>query len=66
MLKLLITLDIAAALYFVFFNDKTKIAEEVDKEPEVPYQPQNEKSEGIDPSISRVIWGGSVYDFEGR
>jgi len=53
MLKLLITLAIAAALYFVFFNDKTKIAEEIDKEPEVLYQPQNEKSEGIDPSIHK-------------
>ncbi len=53
MLKLLITLAIAAVLYFFIFNGNNKIESEVDKEPEVLYQPQNEKSEGIDPSIHK-------------
>ncbi len=53
MLKLLITLAIVAALYFFVFNGNKKIEEEVEKSPEVLYQPQNEKSEGIDPSIHK-------------
>ena len=53
MLKLLIALAIAAALYLVFFNDNTQIVEEVDEEPGVLSQPQTEKSEGIDPSIHK-------------
>ncbi len=53
MLKLIIVLAIVAALYFVFFNGNTKIEEEVEKNPEVLYQPQEEKSKGIDPSIHK-------------
>lgn len=53
MLKLLIVLAIAAVLYFVYFNGNSKIEEEVGKDPEVIYQPQDEKAEGIDPSIHK-------------
>ena len=53
MLKLLITLTIVAALYFFVFNGTTQIEDEVDKEPEMITQPQDEKAEGIDPSIHK-------------
>ena len=53
MLKLLITLAIVAVLYFFVFNGNNNIEEEVEKNPEVLYQPQEEKSKGIDPSIHK-------------
>ena len=53
MIKLLIALAIVVLLYFVVFNDNHKIKDEVEKRPEVLYQPQNEKAEGIDPSIHK-------------
>ena len=53
MIQLLIALAIAAVLYFFVFNDNNKIEEEVEKSPEVLYQPQDEKLEGIDPSIHK-------------
>ena len=53
MIKLLITLAIVVFLYIVVFNGNNKIEEEVEKKPEVLYEPQNEKVEGIDPSIHK-------------
>lgn len=53
MLKLLIALAIVAALYFFVFNDNKITEEKAGKEAEVLYQPQDEKSEGIDPSIHK-------------
>ena len=53
MLKLLITLAIVAVLYVFVFNGNNNIEEEVEKKPEVLYQPQDDKAEGIDPSIHK-------------
>ena len=53
MLKLLITVAVVAAIYFFAFNDNNKIEEKIEKDPEVLYQPQDEKAEGIDPSIHK-------------
>lgn len=52
MIKLILALAIVAILYFVVFDRNSKI-EEVEKKSEVLYQPQNEKAEGIDPSIHK-------------
>jgi hypothetical protein len=53
MLKLLTILVIVAVFYFFVFNGSNTIEGEVDKEPEVLYQPQDKKAEGIDPSIHK-------------
>ena len=53
MLKLLIILAIVAGLYFFVFNGSDKVENEVDKHPEVLSQPQDDKAQGIDPSIHK-------------
>jgi hypothetical protein len=56
MQRLLITLAIVAALYFIFFNGNKiieDVEEKVEKDPEVLYQQHDEKAEGIDPSIHK-------------
>ena len=53
MLKLLIILAFVAGLYFFVFNGSDKVENEVDKRPEVLSQPQDDKAQGIDPSIHK-------------